>query len=83
MVHHVEGNPTTNTLHEIIKMLASDISAEISNKSKIIQISGGSFVNEFENSNIKHAEGGGQQDKDRMLPLVLKSLHSTDFSPPL
>ena len=33
-VHHVEGNPTTNLLQEIIEMLASDISAEISDESK-------------------------------------------------
>ncbi len=83
MVHHTEGNPTTNTLHKIIEMLASDISAEISYELKSIQISGESFVNEFESSNIQQTAGVGQQAKDRMLPLVLKSLHSTDLSPPL
>ncbi len=82
-VHHVEGNPTTNLLQEIIEMLASDISAEISDESKSMKISGGSFVNEFESSNIQQAAGVGQQDEDRTLPLVLKSLHSTDLSPPL
>jgi hypothetical protein len=82
-VHHVEGNPTTNSLQEIIEMLASDISAEISDESKSMKISGGSFVNEFESSNIQQAAGVGQQDEDRTLPLVLKSLHSTDLSPPL
>lgn len=82
-VHHVEGNPTTNSLQEIIEMLASDISVKISDESKSIKISGGSFANEFESSNIQQAAGVGQQDEDRTLPLVLKSLHSTDLSPPL
>ena len=43
---HVEGNPTTNALQEIIELLASDISAE-----RILKVGGGgSFVNlnEFE-----------------------------------
>jgi hypothetical protein len=34
VVHHVEGNPTTDALQEIIEMLASDISSEISDGSK-------------------------------------------------
>jgi hypothetical protein len=82
-IHHIEGNITTKTLQEIIEMLASDISAEISDESKSIQISGGSFVNEFESSNIQQSAGVGQQDEDKKLPLVLKSLHSMDLSPPL
>ena len=82
-VHHIKGNPTTNLLQEIIEMRASSISAEISDESKSMQIPGGSFVNEFESSNIQQAAGVGQQDEDRTLPLVLKSLHSTDLSPPL
>ncbi len=82
-VHHIKGNPTTNLLQEIIEMRASSISAEISDELKSMQIPGGSFVNEFESSNIQQAAGVGQQDEDRTLPLMLKSLHSTDLSPPL
>ena len=34
--HHVDGNPTTYALQEIIEMLASDISSEISEGSKSV-----------------------------------------------
>jgi hypothetical protein len=57
-VHHVEGNPTTNLLQEIFEKLTSDISAKISDKLKSMKISGGSFVNEFESTNIHQAAGG-------------------------
>jgi hypothetical protein len=79
-VQHVEGNPTTDSLQEIIEMLASDISSEISDESKSMN-----FVNltDFESCNVQQAAGVGQQDENRTLPLVLKSLHSTDLSPPL
>jgi hypothetical protein len=79
-VHHVEGNPTTDSLQEIIEMLASDISSEISDESKNVKFVN---LNDFESCNIQQAAGFGQQDENRTLPLVLKSLHSTDLSPPL
>ena len=81
--HHVEGNPTTNVLQEIIELLASDISAEISDESTLG--GGGSFVNlnEFESGISQQTAVVKHQDEDRTLPLVMKSLHSTDLSPPL
>ena len=81
--HHVEGNPTTNVLQEIIELLASDISAEISDESKLG--GGGSFVNlnEFESGISQQTAVVKHQDEDRTLHLVMKSLHSTDLSPPL
>lgn len=90
-VHHVEGNPTTEALQEIIEMLASDISAEISDESNKtssgkaksgLKRSTGSFVNLNQDGSNDQA-AAPQQDEDRTLPLVLKSLHSTELSPPL
>lgn len=82
----VEGNPTTDALQEIIEMLASDISSEI-----------GGETSSGESSSLVRAEGSfadlgqakesgqisGNDDEDRTLPLVMKSLHSTELSPPL
>jgi hypothetical protein len=81
--HHVEGNPTTNALQEIIELLASDISAEISDESKVGGV--GSFVNlnDFESGISQQPAVVKHQDEDRTLSLVMKSLHSTDLSPPL
>jgi len=91
--HHVEGNPTTEALQEIIEMLASDISAEISqessssssakadNNSQLMSRSG-SFVTLSQMDNEKGVAQGDGEDS-RTLPLVLKSLHSTELSPPL
>ena len=89
-VHHVEGNPTTEALQEIIEMLASDISAEISDetssskkaKRKSLK-SPGSFVNLSNQTEADEPAVGQQSEEDRTLPLVLKSLHSTELSPPL
>ncbi|KAL9178367.1 hypothetical protein ACHAXT_000014 [Thalassiosira profunda] len=82
--HHVEGNPTTDALQEIIERLASDISAELSDEAssssaaKTTVTASGSFVN------LDRAAGApAEGDEDRTLPLVLKSLHSTELSPPL
>jgi len=86
----VEGNPTTEALREIIEMLASHISAEVSDESK----SKSSFL--LESKGMKTSVSGslvslgqakeddaGADDEDSTLPLVLKSLHSTELSPPL
>jgi len=91
VLHHVEGNPTTEALQEIIEMLASDISAEITdessssakspNSNKLTSRSG-SFVNLQQQ--VDNEKVGQEDDEDsRTLPLVLKSLHSTELSPPL
>jgi len=76
-VHHVEGNPTTEALQEIIEMLASDISTEISDEKasprkslKKSTSSRGSLMNLTEGNEA----AVGQQEEDRTLPLVLKSL---------
>ena len=89
-VHHVEGNPTTEALQEIIEMLASDISADISGETKSLSSNNKAMRKSLKKSSgslVNLAEGNepavGQQDEDRTLPLVLKSLHSTDLSPPL
>jgi len=93
-VHHVEGNPTTEALQEIIEMLASDISAEISDESNntksLSKSSSLSKMNRSGSSSKMNRTGSfvnleqqGQQEDDRTLPLVLKSLHSTELSPPL
>ncbi len=88
--HHVDGNPTTDALQEIIEMLASDISSEISDGSKSVtsnakNSSSSSFVSLIQaENNRQKAEGVGEnQDEDRTLPLVLRSLHSMELSPPL
>ena len=73
---NTEGNPTTEALQEIIELLASDISAELAgDSSKVLATS--SFA---DLGQLDEQESG---DDDRTLPLVLKSLHSTDLSPPL
>lgn len=76
-VHHVEGNPTTEALQEIIEMLASDISTEISDEKasprkslKKSSSSRGSLMNLTKGNEV----AVGQQEEDRTLPLVLKSL---------
>jgi len=75
---HTEGNPTTQALQDIIELLASDISAELSDDSNKMSVTS-SFA---DLSKLGDQQSGDNED-DRTLPLVLKSLHSTDLSPPL
>ena len=90
-VHHVEGNPTTDALQEIIEMLASDISAEISEESASSSLvsrkmAKGTSLGSLTNLNQLDSEAapvGQRDDEDRTLPLVMKSLHSMELSPPL
>jgi len=76
---HMEGNPTTDMLQEIIEMLASDISAEVSQNSEELSRPT-SFVNINQTENQQTSAG---DDDDGTLSLVLKSLHSTQLSAPL
>ena len=69
-----ESNPTTNMLQEIIEMLASDISAEVSDESSGIIPRSGSFINLTQSK---------ENSDDSTLSLVLKSLRSANLSPPL
>ena len=75
---HTEGNPTTQALQEIIELLASDISAELADDSN--KMSG---TNSFADLSKLGEQQSSNNEDDRTLPLVLKSLHSTDLSPPL
>jgi hypothetical protein len=73
-ISSAESNPTTNTLQEIIELLASDISAEVSLQSNSKISKSGSFVDlTTQESNDDHST----------LILVLKSLRSTNLSPNL
>ncbi|KAL7467259.1 hypothetical protein ACHAXS_007506 [Conticribra weissflogii] len=76
---HMECNPTTDMLQEIIEMLASDISAEVSQTSKDLSRPT-SFVNINQREN---EQSPTSEDDDGTLSLVLKSLHSTQLSAPL
>jgi hypothetical protein len=73
-ISSTESNPTTNALQEIIEMLASDISAEVSLESNSKISKSGSFVD------LTAQEGN---DDHSTLLLVLKSLRSTNLSPNL
>ncbi|KAL7554750.1 hypothetical protein ACHAWF_018286 [Thalassiosira exigua] len=88
---HGEGNPTTEALQEIIEMLASDISADASKESstgpsnkKELARGAGSLTDLRRAGDEEPPRGpGGDDDEDRTLPLVLKSLRSAELSPPL
>ena len=75
---HTEGNPTTQALQEIIELLASDISAELDDKTNQISV-----TSSFADLNQLAGQHLGDKEDERTLPLVLKSLHSTELSPPL
>jgi hypothetical protein len=75
---HTEGNPTTQALQEIIELLASDISADLTDNSNKM-----STTSSFADLNQLGSQQSGDKEDERTLPLVLKSLHSADLSPPL
>ena len=90
----VEGNPTTDALQEIIEMLASDISSEIGGektssssssgeKSSSSLVRAGGSIADLGQAAGRNGQAPGSDDEDRTLPLVMKSLHSTELSPPL
>ena len=76
----MEGNPAADALQAIIEMLASDISAEISEESASSssvsrKMAEGTSLGSLTNLNQLDSDAapvGQQDDEDRTLPLVMK-----------